>query len=154
MTTYEFVRNLFDADSNGVGRLSVEDAAQDLRNFRAEGWDLPEDITPETYAEIWNGFVPESRTIYVAESSRKDGDTFTLCASFDRADAFQAADVERYLLTPCERRFTTTSVQSFTVDVLSGETAKDAMDRLLESDEWPDDPETYEEVTGLDEKED
>ena len=152
MTTYEFVRNLFDADRNGVGRITVEDAALDLRNFRAEGWDLPDDITPEAYAEIWNGFLPESKTIFTTESSRKDGDSFTICVSFVKQEALQAADMERYHLTPRERKGTTTSVQSFTVDVLPGESAKAAYDRLLDADEWPYDPETCEVVTGDDEK--
>lgn len=54
MTTSEFVRNLYDTCGNGPEGMTVNDAAEDIRNYRAEDWDLPEDITPEEYAEVWN----------------------------------------------------------------------------------------------------
>ena len=42
----------FDSDP-----ITVEQAAEDLSCFRAEGWDVPEDLTPEEFAEILNRFV-------------------------------------------------------------------------------------------------
>lgn len=36
--------------------ITVADAAYDIQEWKKEGMDLPEDLTPEAYAEIWNGF--------------------------------------------------------------------------------------------------
>lgn len=58
-TNYEFVRNLFDATREHPEPLDLATAQQDLRNFRAEGWNVPDDLTAEEYLEIWNGLVSE-----------------------------------------------------------------------------------------------
>lgn len=60
MTITEFVRNLWESDPNGnSSKMDVETARTDLDNFRADGWDLPEDITPESYTEAWNDLLPD-----------------------------------------------------------------------------------------------
>lgn len=53
-----FVADLFDTAID-ASPITAELAAEDLDRFRAEGWDVPEDLTPEEYAEIWNGFCVE-----------------------------------------------------------------------------------------------
>ena len=50
-----FVADLFD-NAIDAAPMTVEIAAADLDNFRNEGWDVPEDLTPEEYADIWNRF--------------------------------------------------------------------------------------------------
>lgn len=65
MTIYEFAKQLWEAcdDPDGIEKngYTVEDAAADLENFRADGWDLPDDITPEEFAAAMNEVVKESR---------------------------------------------------------------------------------------------
>ena len=60
MTTTEFVRDLWESDPNGshTELLDLETARKDLENFA--GWDLPDDITPESYMEAWNELVREN----------------------------------------------------------------------------------------------
>lgn len=60
MTTSEFVRSLFENSNDYTTRMDIETARQDLDNFRADGWDLPEDITPEDYMEAWNDLIDEN----------------------------------------------------------------------------------------------
>jgi len=57
MTKEEFVFNLFDTCSDIPTTMTLEDAENDLRNFRAEEWDVPDDLSAEEYAELWNGMV-------------------------------------------------------------------------------------------------
>ena len=57
MTMIEFINNLFLHQSEAPAPITVEDAAYNLENFRADGVDLPNGITPETYAEAWNDAV-------------------------------------------------------------------------------------------------
>lgn len=57
MTKYEFVEKVFDECRDVPTAMTVEDAAIDLMNFRADEWDVPDDLTAEEYAEIWNGMV-------------------------------------------------------------------------------------------------
>ena len=54
MTTAEFVRELYDSTSTSPNGITVDQAAEDIRNFRSDDWDIPEDITPEEYAAEWN----------------------------------------------------------------------------------------------------
>lgn len=53
----EFINNLFLHQSETPAPITVEDAAYNLENFRADGVDLPDGITPETYADAWNDAV-------------------------------------------------------------------------------------------------
>lgn len=64
MTMREFINNLFLNCPDTPAMMTVEDAAYDLENFRADGVDLPEGITPEAYAEAWNEAVTEDRDDY------------------------------------------------------------------------------------------
>lgn len=58
LTTNEsFVADLFDnADATPI---TPEAANSDLIMFRRDGWDVPEDLTAEEFAEIWNRFCEE-----------------------------------------------------------------------------------------------
>ena len=55
-TTREFVQDLFD-NATDILPMTPEDAQEDLKAFRADGWDIPEDLDAETYCEIWNDLV-------------------------------------------------------------------------------------------------
>lgn len=57
MTILEFVSNLFDAHPVTPERMTIEQAEKDLQNFRREGWELPNDITPAEYMEEWNALI-------------------------------------------------------------------------------------------------
>lgn len=58
-TNEAFVAELFD-NVQDHEPMTAEQAAFDLNMFRREeGWNIPEDITPEEYAEIWNRFCEE-----------------------------------------------------------------------------------------------
>ena len=59
MTIAEFVKNVWENEENGAysERMDLETAKIDLNNFRSDGWDLPEGITPESYMEAWNELV-------------------------------------------------------------------------------------------------
>ena len=60
MTIREFVSEMFDAARvDGNELMTLDTAKTDLANYRAEGWELPEDITPEAYTEAWNELVNE-----------------------------------------------------------------------------------------------
>lgn len=61
MTISEFVQDLFDSCSVTPEYMDLQTAADDLNNFRVYGWDLPEGIVPETYADTWNALVREQR---------------------------------------------------------------------------------------------
>ena len=59
MTKREFVRDIWEHQMDYDGSyMSLETARTDLANFRAEdGWDVPEDLTPEEYMDIYNELV-------------------------------------------------------------------------------------------------
>lgn len=57
MTTSEFVRNLWENSSDYTTKMDITTAQNDLDTFRAEGWDVPDDLTAEEYAEVWNELV-------------------------------------------------------------------------------------------------
>lgn len=58
MTIREFVTDLFLSAREYDGeRMTVETAREDLDNFAADGWDIPDGVTPEEYADIWNELV-------------------------------------------------------------------------------------------------
>ena len=65
MTIYELAKQAWESyiDPDGIAKngYTVQDAAADLENFRAAGWDLPDDITPEEFAAAMNEVVEESR---------------------------------------------------------------------------------------------
>lgn len=62
MTAYEFVRNLWENSDSYDTMMDIETAQQDLDNFRSGSWDVPEDLTAEAYASIWNELVNENTT--------------------------------------------------------------------------------------------
>ena len=57
---YEFVRNLWENAYDPSEQMTIETAAEDLNSFHKEGWDIPDGITAEEYAELWNKFVAEA----------------------------------------------------------------------------------------------
>ena len=59
MTTREFVEKLFSDCREGTEPMTIEEAEADIRNFDADGWELPDDITAEEYMEIWNELANE-----------------------------------------------------------------------------------------------
>ena len=63
MTIFEFTSAMFDDAStyDAAAPMTIEDATTDLANFRAEGYCMPDDITPDAYAETWNDLVFEQR---------------------------------------------------------------------------------------------
>ena len=65
MTTYELAKQVWEncIDPDGIAKngYTAEDAAADLENFRAAGWEMPDDITPEEFAAAANEVVEESQ---------------------------------------------------------------------------------------------
>lgn len=62
MTPYEFVKALWENSREDYdGKLDVETATGDLENFRAVGYDVPEDLTAKDYATWWNELVDEQK---------------------------------------------------------------------------------------------
>ena len=57
MTIRQFVESLFNNCREGVEFMTVEEAEYDIANFKAEGWKLPENLTAEEYAKIWNSLI-------------------------------------------------------------------------------------------------
>lgn len=57
----EFVCDLWQ-NSGDTQRMDIETAAGDLENYRADGWDIPDGLTPELYAELWNRLVDSQET--------------------------------------------------------------------------------------------
>ena len=54
MTISEFVASIRDNSTGYNDIMTPETAAIDLKNFTAEGWDIPEGMTPQDYTDAWN----------------------------------------------------------------------------------------------------
>ncbi len=64
MTISEFVKKLWENDPNGnCEEMDIQTAYEDIENFKADGWDLPEGITPKSYMEAWNELVEENKAV-------------------------------------------------------------------------------------------
>lgn len=65
MTTYEFAKQVWESciesEEFTRGGYSVQDAAVDLENFRAAGWEVPDDITLEELAAAVNDVTAEAQ---------------------------------------------------------------------------------------------
>ena len=57
MTVREFVAYLYDNAEDTNVLHDIRTATEDLEHLRREGFDVPEDITPEEYADVWNDMV-------------------------------------------------------------------------------------------------
>jgi hypothetical protein len=57
MTTRQFVEGIFNDCREGAKPITVEEAENDISNFKNEGWEMPKNITAEEYSEIWNGLI-------------------------------------------------------------------------------------------------
>lgn len=60
MTIEQIVLNMMDGSPDYDKPMTLKIAEEDVRNIRMDadsnGEDLPEDLTPERYMEIWNSF--------------------------------------------------------------------------------------------------
>jgi hypothetical protein len=60
MTIEEIVLNMMDGSSDYDKPMTMEIAKIDVKNLRIDakcnGEELPEDLTPELYMEVWNRF--------------------------------------------------------------------------------------------------
>lgn len=54
MYIHDFTRNVFENSPVSIESYTADDAAADLDNFRADGWDVPEDLDAETLASEMN----------------------------------------------------------------------------------------------------
>lgn len=82
MTIREFVEDLYNNSQVQPETIDLSTAEMDLNNFRADGWTLPEDITPESYMDAWNKLVEGSLT---ADAETKE-------ISLDNAATFLTAE--------------------------------------------------------------
>ncbi len=69
MTIYDFAKNLWENMIDTDTPYTIEDATQDLANFAAEDWEIPEDITPESLCAAMNEIMSEN-----AEPADDDAD--------------------------------------------------------------------------------
>lgn len=56
---WDFCRNIFySSDIHDLIEFTTEMAEEDIQNFRAcEGWYIPDDLTPDAYADIMNALI-------------------------------------------------------------------------------------------------
>ena len=90
------------------------------------------------------------KILYVANSRRIDGDSFDLCVTFDVKQATAAAVEDWHHMTDAERHTSINAVSGYIVHVITGETAKQAYDRMMDNDTFPSDPNYYEALSPLD----
>ena len=90
MTTSEFVRNLWENSGDYTTKMDITTAQNDLDTFRAEGWDVPDDLTAEEYAEAWNDLVDSiakedttTKRINICTILTNDSDTERQTISWD-----------------------------------------------------------------------
>ena len=60
MSITDFVESLIREYRGTLEPMDLDTAKIDLNNFKRDGWDLPEGITPEEYAETWNELIANS----------------------------------------------------------------------------------------------
>lgn len=65
MNIYEFAKQVWesciDSEEFTLNGYTVQDAAVDLENFRAAGWEMPDDITSEELAAAVNDVTAEAQ---------------------------------------------------------------------------------------------
>lgn len=76
-------------------------------------------------------------TVYVAKSDRIGADSFDLAVSYDIAEVRQALDMDFYHMTAAERKNSQLYIEGYSVDILDGETAKEAYSRAIDEDIQP-----------------
>lgn len=59
MSIYDFAKECFENNGYGFDQYTVEDAAADIENFMNSGWELPDDITAENFAEAMNEIISD-----------------------------------------------------------------------------------------------
>lgn len=64
MTTRDFVEYLYNNSDERPTRISIETANQDMANFAADGWEMPDGMTAEEYMTEWNALVDEMASIW------------------------------------------------------------------------------------------
>lgn len=94
----------------------------------------------------------ENKMIYIAQrwDKAQTCDLFDIAITYSIDEARAACVTEWHHLTRRERAKAYLYIIGFAVDVIPGETAKDAWKRHLEQDDIPGDPEYYEEYNEAD----
>ena len=59
MTTYEFAKNLFESAVESIEFYTVEDAAIDIKNAIADGWEIPDDMDADDLCRAMNSIIEE-----------------------------------------------------------------------------------------------
>lgn len=88
--------------------------------------------------------------LYVTTSTIKNGDSFDIAVTWDKAEALQAADLEHHHLTAREREKTTIAINVYTIDIPADDTrdAKEVYGDLLDVyDDSVQEPTAYAEYT-------
>lgn len=57
MYIHDLTRNVFENSPVSIESYTVDDATADLDNFRADGWDVPDDLDAETLAAEMNALL-------------------------------------------------------------------------------------------------
>ena len=57
MSIYEFVKSVYDNAADPGMYMDIETAKTDIDNFRRDGWNVPDELTPVEYMETYNDFV-------------------------------------------------------------------------------------------------
>lgn len=62
---YDWCEEVYNNSRNGSWdeseNIDLITAIHDLDNFRTDGWDVPEDLTPESYMDMMNSINAEHR---------------------------------------------------------------------------------------------
>ena len=93
------------------------------------------------------------KIIYVAESSRHDGDSYEDRVTFDKDEAISAAENARNCLSDYDRVRQSHSVSGYEVEVQDGQTAKEAWHEYVMNSAWISDPIFWQEITVKDDEE-
>ena len=158
MTAYEFVKDLWEHAEDYSRYMTAQTAREDLDNFRRQdGWEVPEDLTAEEFADLWNELVDDQkradgiqpRTIYLVydvPASAQSGDWFEDCPTFDRMEALREAAYTLAHKTAAERARRRVYVGVHHVDLEDGDarTAREIYDDMLSDDTWPADHDVIE----------
>lgn len=74
------------------------------------------------------------KNLYVTTSTIKNGDSFDICVTWDKAEALQAADLEHHHLTPREREKTIIGINVYAIGIPTDDTrdAKEVYGDLLD----------------------
>lgn len=89
------------------------------------------------------------KTVYIARTFRR-GDCFDVKTTYRLNEAREALKDDAEHLTTQELKGAEHYIDGYTVEVQEGETAEEAYNRLIDEDEFPYDPDYYEELAEID----